>query len=49
MTLLLIILLAAAFMAGLSWFISVVHYPLFARVGTPEWTDYHAAHTAQIG
>ncbi len=45
MTLLLIVLLASAMMAGLSWFISVVHYPLFARVGTAEFPDYHAAHT----
>ncbi len=49
MTLLLTVLLATAFMAGLSWFISVVHYPLFAWVGEAEWTAYHAAHTARTG
>lgn len=49
MTLLLTVLLATAFMSGLSWFISVVHYPLFAWVGAPEWPGYHAAHTARTG
>ncbi|MBA2349793.1 MAG: hypothetical protein H0V81_16050 [Solirubrobacterales bacterium] len=49
MTLLLIVLLATAFMAGLSWFISVVHYPLFAWVGAPEWRAYHAVHTSRTG
>lgn len=44
MTLLLITLLAAALMAGLSWFVSVVHYPLFARVGEAGWRGYHDAH-----
>ena len=47
MTLLLAVLLATAFMAGLSWFISVVHYPLFALVGEAEWTAYHAAHSTR--
>ena len=49
MTLLLITLLAAAMMAGLSWFISVVHYPLFARVGQAGFREYHAAHTTRTG
>lgn len=49
MTLLLITLLAAAMMAGLSWFISVVHYPLFARVGEAEWRGYHDAHRFRTG
>lgn len=47
MTLLLVTLLAAAMMAGLSWFISVVHYPLFARVGDACFQDYHAAHSTR--
>lgn len=33
------------FMTGLIWFVQVVHYPLFTRVGTAEFEDYHAAHT----
>lgn len=45
MTLLLVTLLAAAMMAGLSWFISVVHYPLFARVGEENWKAYHEVHS----
>ncbi len=49
MTLLLLVLLATAMMAGLSWFVSVVHYPLFAAVGPHEWAAYHAAHTRRTG
>ncbi len=49
MTLLLTTLLATAMMAGLSWFISVVHYPLFARVGGEAFPAYHAAHTSRTG
>jgi hypothetical protein len=45
MTLLLIVLLATAAMAGISWFISVVHYPLFAWVGEGEWIAYHREHS----
>jgi hypothetical protein len=33
------------FMAGLIWFVQIVHYPLFTRVGIGEFEDYHAAHT----
>lgn len=47
MTLLLVVLLATAAMAGLSWFISVVHYPLFAEVSEAAFPGYHAAHTAR--
>lgn len=45
MTLPLTVLIAATLMAGLSWFISVVHYPLFALVGEDGWLAYHQAHT----
>ena len=31
-------------MVGLIWFVQVVHYPLFARVGPDTFTDYEAAH-----
>ena len=47
MTILLATLLATAMMAGLSWFVSIVHYPLFALVGQPEWRSYHAAHSSR--
>jgi len=35
----------SAAMAGLVWFVQVVHYPLFAGVGPTGWAAYHAAHT----
>jgi hypothetical protein len=31
-------------MTGLIWFVQVVHYPLFARVGAEGFAAYHAAH-----
>ena len=45
MTLLLVCFAAAAFMAGLSWFVGVVHYPLFAGVGAGGWAAYHRGHS----
>ncbi|CAA9479978.1 MAG: hypothetical protein AVDCRST_MAG85-607 [uncultured Solirubrobacteraceae bacterium] len=45
MTVLLVCLVAAASMAGLSWFVGVVHYPLFAGVGADGWGDYHRRHS----
>ncbi len=38
-------LAATAFMTGLIWFVQVVHYPLFARVGREGFQAYEAAHT----
>lgn len=38
-----------AFMTGLIWFVQVVHYPLFARVGPAEFGQYHHAHTFWTG
>lgn len=41
---------ATLFMAGLAWFVQVVHYPLFAEVapaapaGSDPWPAYAAAH-----
>jgi hypothetical protein len=32
------------FMAGLIWFVQIVHYPLLARVGSGGFTEYEAAH-----
>ena len=37
-------LLATCFMTGLIWFVQVVHYPLFARVGADGFTAYSEAH-----
>jgi hypothetical protein len=38
---------AACFMAGLIWFVQVVHYPLFAKVGHAGFAHYEAAHAAR--
>lgn len=35
-------------MVGLIWFVQVVAYPLFARVGSAEFTRYHEAHSFLI-
>ncbi len=43
-TLLTIHLLATAAMVGLIWFVQVVHYPLFAAVGTDRFMAYEQRH-----
>ncbi len=35
---------ATLFMTGLIWFVQVVHYPLFAAVGSAEFARYGARH-----
>lgn len=35
---------ATLFMVGLIWFIQVVHYPLFANVGQPQFKEYEELH-----
>jgi hypothetical protein len=35
---------ATLFMCGVIWFVQVVHYPLFERVGTTQFTAYENAH-----
>lgn len=35
---------ATLFMVGLIWFVQVVHYPLFSRVGSEAFIPYAAAH-----
>ena len=47
MTALIASLLAATYMAGLSWFVGSVHYPLFARVAGDGWAAYHEEHSAR--
>lgn len=45
-----VLLLNAAatwFMAGLHWFVQVVHYPLFAQVGDERFPGYHRRHSAR--
>ncbi|HMN96550.1 MAG TPA: hypothetical protein PKC43_09235 [Phycisphaerales bacterium] len=44
MVLLIVHLMATAFMTGVIWFVQIVHYPLFARVGAEGFPAYEAAH-----
>ena len=37
-------LAATLFMTGLVWFVQIVHYPLYARVGNSEFVSYEKAH-----
>ncbi len=37
------------FMAGLIWFVQIVHYPLFKHVGNPEFPRYEQEHTRRTG
>lgn len=32
------------FMVGVIWFVQIVHYPLFGRVGVEKYSGYQAAH-----
>ena len=34
---------------GLIWFVQIVHYPLHALVGTPEFARYEAEHADRTG
>ena len=45
MEILLIHAAATWFMTGLIWFVQVVHYPLFDRVGIKNYVRYQKAHT----
>jgi hypothetical protein len=40
---------ATLFMVGVIWFVQVVHYPLFARVDTPDFSAYSLIHTRLTG
>jgi len=46
-TILLVHLGATWGLVGLIWFVQLVHYPLFASVGTSEFADYEARHTSR--
>lgn len=48
-TILLLHVLSTLYMVGLIWFVQLVHYPLFARVGPDEFVDYEAHHTRLTG
>jgi hypothetical protein len=36
-------------MTGIIWFVQIVHYPLFARVGGPSFAGYEAEHATRTG
>lgn len=40
---------ATLLMTGVIWFVQVVHYPLFVRVGEREFAVYEAEHTLRTG
>jgi hypothetical protein len=42
-------LVSTVFMAGVIWFVQVVHYPLFARVGPEVFRQYEQEHTSMTG
>ena len=39
-------LASTLFMVGVIWFVQVVHYPLFAKIGTMEFPGYEQTHTS---
>lgn len=39
---------SSLYMVGLIWFVQVVHYPLFARVGGAEFAAYEQRHTVYV-
>lgn len=41
-------LMLTGYLTGLIWTIQLVHYPLFAAVGTEAWPRYHALHNTWI-
>jgi len=45
----LIHLLTTLFMLGVIWFVQVVHYPLFAKVGAADFPDYEQIHVTLTG
>lgn len=42
-------LASTIFMLGLIWFVQIVHYPLYSRVGRAEFAQYERNHTAITG
>ena len=49
MTLTLLHAAVSLYCLGVSWFVQVVHYPLFAAVGGEAWLAYHEAHRVRTG
>jgi hypothetical protein len=48
-SLLLVNVAATLFMVGVIWFVQVVHYPLFTRVGEEDFPNYARAHARLTG
>lgn len=46
---LLVHLAATVFMVGVIWFVQIVHYPLFSRVGAEGFAGYSTAHSRLTG
>jgi hypothetical protein len=42
-------LCVSLFMTGVIWFVQIVHYPLFAKVGTGEFIAYERNHADRTG
>lgn len=42
-------LAATLFMVGVTWFVQVVHYPLFAKVGATAFAAYEREHVRRTG
>ena len=40
---------AALFMTGVIWFVQIVHYPLFGRVGAANFRAYEREHARRTG
>lgn len=36
--------MATLFMVGVIWFVQIIHYPLFAHIGTADFVAYEQAH-----
>jgi hypothetical protein len=40
---------ATLYMTGVIWFVQIVHYPLFALVGQPGFSEYEREHVRRTG
>ncbi len=40
---------ATLYMTGVIWFVQIVHYPLFSRVGLPGFSEYEREHARRTG
>lgn len=40
---------ATLYMTGVIWFVQIVHYPLFSRIGQPGFPEYEREHVRRTG